>query len=268
MSLPIINNQSEERFCNLMLHWYRTEMNKRQLEIDALEGKRFPYGTWVGYVKDVSGSIGAGRVIGYNSDDQCYKVVFEDRVLCVPDQPATTVTILNIYEQDLQEFHGFSVSLLVANYNPLSVSSLTLVHVMLKDIIDDYLSDHKFTGTVFPTNDRELNASNKAILGYRKMVNMIHQDESLLKIKKFHFGDIVVKKRINSVDKVFNIEEGQVGKIIGYDRKNNYYRVYFSKSNPYIGVEEDKLEAFNGTVPDEVLRYDPYDIDMFLLHLE
>lgn len=265
MSLPIMRNQFEERFCNLMLHWCRNEMSKQQAEVDALEGKKFPYGTWVSIFNDVFDKIGAGKVVGWNSEDQCYKVAFEDTFEYVPYQPIPSVVVLNIQEKDLREFHGDSISLSVANYNHLSIHQ---EYIRMIDIINECSHDKEFTEAIFPANDREVNASNKAILGYRKMVEMIQQDESFLKFKKFHFGDIVIKKGTNKFDKLFNVGEGRVGKIVGYDRDNDYYRVFYNTDNSYIGVKENELEEFSGTVPDEVLNHDPYDIDMFLLHLK
>lgn len=77
-----------------------------------------------------------------------------------------------------------------------------------------------------------------------------HEDiKKFLESKKFQLGDYVIKKGTSYFDNVFNVGHGSIGKIVGYDFENNYYRVYYSAENPFIGVVEEKLELYDGEIP-------------------
>lgn len=118
---------------------------------------------------------------------------------------------------------------------------------------------------IMPETEMEIEFSNKAIQYCRYHIKDVTEQSKILENKKFHMGDVVVKKGTNVIDVMFDVGEGKIGKIVGWDAKNNYYRVFYSKANPFIGVEEDKLDNFYGTVPFEILAHDPFSLDMMLL---
>lgn len=117
-----------------------------------------------------------------------------------------------------------------------------------------------------PENDLEIKISNKAIEACRKTINRMNKEKLFLETKEFHLGEIVIKKETrNSLEIAFNVGKGNIGKIVGWDFESNYYRVFYSKNNSYIGVRETEIEKYNGMVPDEVLNHDPYEIDLLIL---
>ena len=117
-------------------------------------------------------------------------------------------------------------------------------------------------------NAKEVEIAAKSIHAYRRQIKMIDEDKELLKNKKFHFGTCVIKKGSTQLEKMFGCAEGTVGKIVGYDRKYDYYRVYYSPENPYIGVKEEDLELYVGEIPKDVDMYNPYDIEIFTVRLK
>lgn len=120
---------------------------------------------------------------------------------------------------------------------------------------------------IIPKTDLEIVFSNKAIIACRELKETLDNETEILSHKKFHMGDIVIKRGTNILDAMFNTGDGNIGKIVGWDSKNEYYRVFYSKANPYIGVEEEKLDNFYGTVPFEVLSYDPYNVTMLTIRI-
>ena len=117
-------------------------------------------------------------------------------------------------------------------------------------------------------NAKEVEVAARAVSAYRYQIKRIDNDKEFLKSKKFHFGTYVIKKRSKALDHLFGCYEGSVGKIVGYDQKYDYYRVYYSPENPYIGVKEEELELYAGQIPEDVEKYDPYEIDMIMVHLK
>lgn len=120
---------------------------------------------------------------------------------------------------------------------------------------------------IIPKTDLEISFSNKVIIACRKQQEILKQEAETLSHKKFHMGDIVIKKGTNILDAMFNTGDGNIGKIVGWDSKYEYYRVFYSKANPYIGVQEEELDNFYGTVPFEVLSHDPYSIDTLMVRI-
>ncbi|WP_152498773.1 hypothetical protein [Alicyclobacillus acidoterrestris] len=98
-----------------------------------------------------------------------------------------------------------------------------------------------------------------AVNEYRRLIWQREQITKFLESKQFHMGDYVIKKGTSYFDGVFGTGEGEIGKIVGWDFENNYYRVYYSEQNPYIGVREENLELYESEVPEHLQRCKPFD---------
>lgn len=120
---------------------------------------------------------------------------------------------------------------------------------------------------IVPKTDMEIAFSNAAINACRKRKENLNNEAEFLEDKKFRMGDIVIKKGTSVLDAMFNVGEGNIGKIVGWDSNNEYYRVFYSKANPYIGVKEDELDNFYGTPPFEVLSHDPFNFNSLMIQI-
>lgn len=98
------------------------------------------------------------------------------------------------------------------------------------------------------SNSKELNVVSKALEKYREAVNRDNEIEEFLKNKNFKMGDYVIKKGTSYFDGVFGTGKNEVGKIVGWDYEYEYYRVYYSENNPYIGVRESELDRYTGEI--------------------
>jgi hypothetical protein len=116
-------------------------------------------------------------------------------------------------------------------------------------------------------SDEELLVATKAINEYRRVNSYTTREEEFLKTKQFPMGSYVIKKGTTYFDNVFNTGEGEIGKIVGWDFEYEYYRVYFSKNMPYMGVREEMLQSYTGKVSDELLNRDPYQINAIMVRL-
>ena len=86
----------------------------------------------------------------------------------------------------------------------------------------------------------------KAISNYRKAQADNKRIEEILKTKTYHLNDYVVDKTLG------------VGKIVGWDEDNNYYRVRFNDWMKFVGREEEILMPYEwDDVPKELADYDP-----------
>lgn len=103
-----------------------------------------------------------------------------------------------------------------------------------------------------PRTEIEALVASKAIEKYRNIIKNIKYQEDFLKNKKINFGDLVKVS--------IPIFCNGIGKVIGWDFEYNYYRIYFDEDNSYIGVCEDKIIAFDGEAPSDLINYDPYDL--------
>lgn len=73
---------------------------------------------------------------------------------------------------------------------------------------------------------------------------------------KYPLGTIVVRSGENGhFDNVFGVNKNDIGVIVGYDTEYDYYRVYFSERNPFIGVRECRLSKY-----DDSITFDIFDI--------
>lgn len=115
---------------------------------------------------------------------------------------------------------------------------------------------------LLPKTDEEAFVSSEAIGALRSYKKRLKDQEEFLKTKKFQMGTIVVKRNMSVIDGVFSLKTGAIGKVVGYDLENNYYRVFFNNNNPYIGIEEEHLDEYDGDVPEIVIKKDPWKISM------
>lgn len=113
---------------------------------------------------------------------------------------------------------------------------------------------------------------NQAWKEFQRIHKRILGEEKFLEDKTYHMCDYVVYQQVTGLDTGFGIQPGTIGKIVGYDWSNNYYRVYLSKENPYIGVRVEKLRLYNeetdGKIPEDVENEDPYEIKMISITLQ
>lgn len=113
---------------------------------------------------------------------------------------------------------------------------------------------------LLPKTDEEAFVSSEAIRALRDYKKRLKDQEEFLKTKKFQMGSIVAKSSMCIGDSIFGLGVGDIGKIVGYDVENNYYRVYFDEYNSYIGIKEDRLINYDGDVPEIVSNKDPWKI--------
>lgn len=129
---------------------------------------------------------------------------------------------------------------------------------------------------IFADNEHNANVKeevmNRAWKEFQRRHKQILGEEKFLEDKQYHMNDYVVYQEVTGLDTGFGIRVGSIGKIVGYDWSNNYYRVYLSEENPYIGVRVEKLRLYNeetdGKIPDEVKNADPYEIKMITIDLQ
>lgn len=115
---------------------------------------------------------------------------------------------------------------------------------------------------LLPETDEEAFVSSEAIGALRCYKKRLKDQEEFLKTKKFQMGSIVVKRNMSVIDGVFGLKTGAIGKVVGYDLENNYYRVFFDNNNPYIGIVEEQLDEYDGDVPEIVTNKDPWKVSM------
>lgn len=113
---------------------------------------------------------------------------------------------------------------------------------------------------IVPETEIEALVASRAILNYRKRIKDIKNQENFLRDKKIHFGNYVVIIKEKVLNNRFNIFCNDVGKVVGYDLKNNYYRIYFNENNPYVGIPENELKIYEGKIPNNLIEYNPYDL--------
>lgn len=101
--------------------------------------------------------------------------------------------------------------------------------------------------------------SKKALTEYKKIVEKYKKEKDFLKEKKFQLEQIVYYKNSGYFDNIYGV--GQIGKIVGYDFENDYYRVYFSEKNPYVGAKEEKLKCYIGNeeLPMDIKNHKMYN---------
>lgn len=102
----------------------------------------------------------------------------------------------------------------------------------------------------------------------RARVKKEEEAEYFLSRRKFPLNTAVVKPVAGTLDNVFGIHNGQVGKIVGWDFENNYYRVCFGEHQRFTGVREEKLDFCppDIEVSEFVKNFNPYGIAAFQLH--
>ncbi|OPH61884.1 hypothetical protein BC351_01180 [Paenibacillus ferrarius] len=104
-------------------------------------------------------------------------------------------------------------------------------------------------------SELEAHVAKKSVEEFRRRTQENIRVEKFLKTKKFSLGTFVVKNKGSFMDGVFGVNGDDVGKIVGWDFENNYYRVYYSPYNPYIGVREENLEMFTGEAPEQLKNH-------------
>lgn len=113
---------------------------------------------------------------------------------------------------------------------------------------------------LLPRTDEEAYVSSEAIRALRLYREDLKNQEEFLKTKKFQLGSIVTKINTCGTDRIFGLGVGDIGKVVGYDLENDYYRVFFDNYNSYIGIKEDRLIEYDGEVPEIVSNKDPWEI--------
>jgi predicted metallo-beta-lactamase superfamily hydrolase len=108
----------------------------------------------------------------------------------------------------------------------------------------------------------------KALEEYYRILKVHQKEVEFLKSKKFNIGDYVIKKNTSYFDGVFGAEKGNIGKVVGWDFDNNYYRVYFNENNPFLGVEEEELEKYEGEVSSDLYVKQPFEIVRLIVELK
>lgn len=103
--------------------------------------------------------------------------------------------------------------------------------------------------------EMEAYVAQKAVEVYRRKIQENQSIENFLKTKKYPLGTFVIKNGESHFDGVFGINKESVGKIVGWDFENNYYRVYYSDNNPYVGTREESVMKFIGDIPDQIKKY-------------
>lgn len=106
-------------------------------------------------------------------------------------------------------------------------------------------------------NDIEKQIAIKAIDKYREWQQECREVIELLSTKKFNYGDYVVRKFSNGLDQTFGL--AKVGKVVWFDEEHNWYRVRYDDDNAWIGTVEEKMEFYEGKVPQELADYDVRD---------
>lgn len=104
-------------------------------------------------------------------------------------------------------------------------------------------------------NKTEQHVAQKAIEEFNRISNENKYAEEFLQTKKFPLGTIVIKKGESYFDSVFEVYKDSVGKIVGWDFENNYYRVYYSSLKPYVGTDEESIDKFAGEIPEHLLNH-------------
>jgi hypothetical protein len=108
----------------------------------------------------------------------------------------------------------------------------------------------------------------RAIQEYNSVINRIEKEENFLRENgKLALGTFVMKVNENRLDQMFGSISGEIGVIVGWDFEYNYYRVYYSDYNPYIGEREGTIIAFDGDVPDNVKNHQIYGVKTLIVRL-
>lgn len=113
---------------------------------------------------------------------------------------------------------------------------------------------------IVPKTEIEALVASRAILNYRRRIEEIKKQENFLKDKKIQFGSYVIITKEKILNNMFNIFCNDIGKVVGWDFENNYYRIYFNENNPYVGIRENELRIFKGEIPNRLTEYNPYDL--------
>lgn len=116
-------------------------------------------------------------------------------------------------------------------------------------------------------NKTEEYVAQKAIEEFRRRVDENKVTEEFLKTKKYPLNTIITKKNVSYFDNVFGVTKQAVGKIVGWDFENNYYRVYYSDKNPYVGTKEEDIDEYKGDIPESVMKYVPNNINKLYVNL-
>lgn len=112
-------------------------------------------------------------------------------------------------------------------------------------------------------NKEDLDVVSKALKSYNEEKERIEKATNFLKTKKYKMGDYVV---FSSLLGPVNILNGEIGKIVGWDFENKFYRVYFNENNPYIGIKEKFLET-SKAIPESLANIDPEEIRILTVKL-
>lgn len=76
---------------------------------------------------------------------------------------------------------------------------------------------------------------------YKKAKELIDKSTEFLETEKFKMGDYVTV----DMPKALNISPNEIGRIVGWDFKCNFYRIYLSEDRSYVGLREKFLEPCN-----------------------
>ena len=97
---------------------------------------------------------------------------------------------------------------------------------------------------------------------FRNAKKKQEQNEKIMNSKKFKYGDIVINKNSNRLDKMFGVDDNSIGVIVGcfeidgitesFGDYRKRYRVYYGQNNSYTGADEDSIELYEGEIPDKL----------------
>jgi hypothetical protein len=137
------------------------------------------------------------------------------------------------------------------------------------EVMDFYKSFQNFLTGVYGVSDtmEEINVIDKSLEEFRKVKANWKRIEQFLSEQKYPMGSYVLKTDANYLDNVFGTKAGDIGKIVGYDFENSYYRVYFNENQPYQGVKTGRLEKYEGPIPEELKKVDPMKIEGIMVDL-
>lgn len=163
--------------------------------------------------------------------------------------PAFMKTALDMRQAAISaEYLGMKAVPTLADLKPY-INALMDIYP-IKPVLVDYPS------TVKPSNSVEEFVASKAIQAYRRRLSELMAQVEYLKDTKFPYGTYIKKCKLGRLDVVMGLYT-DIGKIIGWDFVNKYYRVYFDEGSPYVGCRDTAIEVWEGEVPDHVLEYKP-----------
>lgn len=119
-------------------------------------------------------------------------------------------------------------------------------------------------GLYLPINEEELRVARHAVELYRNKMSELKEAEKILSMKKFHFGDIARKVTPGTInDMISGCSKGSIGKVIGYDTKNDRYILYCGEHASYVYMNESDIELvvdnlIDGIVSDDIKKFNPY----------